>query len=71
MKAEQLREMTDDQLDSELLVLRREQFNLRMQAGTGQLAGANELRAARHNVARIKTIVRERELQKNSQGQTA
>lgn len=62
MKADQLRDKKDAELAEELVELQREQFTLRMQAGTGQLDAATQLRSARRNVARIKTIQREREL---------
>ena len=61
MKAADLRKKSTDELQQELLELRREQFNLRMQQATGQLAGGHEIRAARRNVARVKTILREQQ----------
>lgn len=59
MKAADLRKKSAGELEQELLELRREQFNLRMQQATGQLTGGAALRAARRNIARIKTVLRE------------
>src|SRR5690606_15388225 len=55
MKARELREMTDEGLVEELLKLRREQFNLRMQAATGQGAKPDQHGKVRRDIARIKT----------------
>ena len=56
LKTEDLRTMTPDQLDDELLKLKKEQFNLRFQRATGQLENTSRLREARRDIARIKTI---------------
>jgi large subunit ribosomal protein L29 len=60
MKAKELRQMSDEQLNEELLKLRREQFNLRLQAVTGQGAKPDQHGKVRKNIARVKTILRER-----------
>ncbi len=60
MKVSEMREKTDDDLRSELLALRREAFNLRMQQGTGQLARSSQLGAVRKDIARAKTVLNER-----------
>jgi len=60
MKANELREKKDDELADELLALRREQFNLRMQQATGQLVRSDQYRRVRRDIARIKTVLRER-----------
>lgn len=60
MNPSELRNQSDADLAKELIALRREQFNLRMQAATGALAGSHQVRAARRNIARIKTLQRER-----------
>jgi large subunit ribosomal protein L29 len=60
MKTKQLRDMSDEQLGEELLKLRREQFNLRMQAATGQGAKPDQHGKVRRNIARLKTLQRER-----------
>jgi large subunit ribosomal protein L29 len=61
MKTSQLRAMGDEELGEELLKLRREQFNLRMQAATGQAARPDQYGKVRKDIARVKTILRERQ----------
>jgi large subunit ribosomal protein L29 len=51
-----LRALSDDQLNDELLKLKKEQFNLRFQRATGQLENSSRVRVVRRDVARIKTI---------------
>jgi len=60
MQAKDLRAMTDEALSEELLKLRREQFTLRLQAATGQGAKPDQFGKARRDIARIKTVLRER-----------
>ena len=60
MKVNELRGKNADQLNQELLGLRREQFNLRMQRGAGQLANPMRFSAVRKDIARIKTILTEK-----------
>ena len=60
MKAAQVRGMTDDQLSDELVKLKKEQFNLRFQAASGQLENTARVRRIRRDIARIETIARER-----------
>jgi large subunit ribosomal protein L29 len=60
MKTKEIREMSLEQLGEELLKLRREQFNLRMQAATGQGIKPDQHRKVRRDIARIKTIQTER-----------
>ena len=55
-KAEDLRVMTIDQLDDELIKLKKEQFNLRFQRATGQLENTSRSRVIRRDIARIKTV---------------
>jgi large subunit ribosomal protein L29 len=55
-KADDLRTMTVDQLDDELLKLKKEQFNLRFQRATGQLENTSRVRVVRRDIARIKTV---------------
>ena len=57
MKASELREKSVEELNAELLGLLREQFNLRMQHATGQLAQTHQLKKVRRNIARVKTII--------------
>jgi large subunit ribosomal protein L29 len=56
MKADDLRAMTIDQLEDEVLNLKKEQFNLRFQRATGQLENTARVRQVRRDIARIKTI---------------
>jgi large subunit ribosomal protein L29 len=58
----EMRELHDDELDSRLREAKEELFNLRFQMATGQLDNNRRLRAVRHDIARIYTILREREL---------
>lgn len=60
MKANGLREKTVGDLKQELEGLLREQFNLRMQKGTGQLSRPDQVRKVRRNIARVKTIMSEK-----------
>ena len=60
MKANDLREKSVEDLNKELLDLTREKFNLRMQQGTGQLTQPHQIKAARRNIARVKTILNEK-----------
>ena len=59
-KAEDLRHMTVDQLDDEVLKLKKERFNLRFQRATGQLENTFRVREVRRDIARIKTIARQK-----------
>jgi large subunit ribosomal protein L29 len=56
MKAADVRAMTLDQLDDEVLKLKKEQFNLRFQRATGQLENTSRTRIIRRDIARMKTI---------------
>ena len=56
MKASDLADMTVDQLQDELERLKKEQFNLRFQAASGQLENTARVRQVRRDIARIKTI---------------
>jgi large subunit ribosomal protein L29 len=58
LKTEDLRHMSPDQLDDELIKLKKEQFNLRFQKATGQLASTARVRVVRRDIARIKTVAR-------------
>ena len=59
MSANELREKTPDQLREELANLKKEQFNLRMQQGTGQLARPHLMKDVRRSIARVKTLMNE------------
>ncbi len=56
MKVSDIQGMTPDQLNDELLKLKKEQFNLRFQAASGQLENTARVRQVRRDIARIKTI---------------
>lgn len=61
MKAGEIRDMTLDQLDDQLAKLKKEQFNLRFQAASGQLENTARVRQVRRDIARIKTIARQKQ----------
>ncbi|MFZ5594541.1 MAG: 50S ribosomal protein L29 [Pseudomonadota bacterium] len=60
MKAKDLRQKNVAELKQELLGSLREQFNLRMQKGSGQLSKPHQVKAVRRSIARIKTILNEK-----------
>jgi large subunit ribosomal protein L29 len=57
MKAADIRAMTVDQIDDEVLKLKKEHFNLRFQRASGQLENTARVREVRRDIARLKTIV--------------
>jgi len=59
MEAGDLRKKSVDELGEELVALRREQFNLRMQQATGELSHNHEHRRVRRDIARVKTVLNE------------
>ena len=67
MNASELRAKSRDDLLKELIDLRKEQFNLRMQQATGQLARADQYRNVRRDIARLKTVLRELEIKTQKQ----
>lgn len=62
MDAKELRSKNETQLKEELNGLLREQFNLRMQKGTGQLSNSARMKGVRRDVARVLTIINEQKL---------
>jgi len=58
MKIDDVRRLTPDQLSDNLLQLKKEQFNLRFQAATGQLEKTHRVEEVRRDIARIKTVLR-------------
>src|SRR5688500_12769456 len=62
MKTADARAMTVDQLDDEVLKLKKEQFNLRFQRATGQLENTSRVRVIRRDIARIKTVAQQKRL---------
>ena len=61
MKAHEVRGMSPDQLSDELVKLKKEQFNLRFQAASGQLENTARVRQIRRDIARIRTIARQQQ----------
>jgi large subunit ribosomal protein L29 len=61
MKASELRKKTAVELKEEILNLRREQFNLRMQRASGQMARPDQFSKVRKDIARVKTVLRQME----------
>ena len=66
MKINDLRKKSESELGEELLGLRKEQFNLRMQRATGQLSRPDQFDKVRKNIARIKTLLSEQSRQKKT-----
>ena len=62
-KAAELRELSDDELVTRMESAKEELFNLRFQLATGQLDNPARMRQVRHDVARIATVLREREIE--------
>lgn len=60
MDAAEFRDMSPDQLDDELVKLKKEQFNLRFQAASGQLDNTSRIREVRRDIARVRTIANEK-----------
>jgi large subunit ribosomal protein L29 len=63
MKIGDIRAMTTDQLEDEVLKLKKEQFNLRFQRATGQLENTARVRTIRKDIARMKTVARQKQAQ--------
>jgi len=60
MNASELKDKSVDELQAELLELRKEQFNLRMQKATGQSNQSHTLKVVRRNIARVKTVLNQK-----------
>ncbi|BCS80843.1 50S ribosomal protein L29 [Anaerocellum diazotrophicum] len=71
MKASKIREMTTQELHNELKKLKRELFNLRFQLATNQLENPMRIREVKRTIARIKTIMREREIEQEKSNKNA
>jgi large subunit ribosomal protein L29 len=63
MKIDEIRGMTPDQLNEQLLSLKKEQFNLRFQKATGQIEKTHRVDEVRKDIARIKTVLRAKQAQ--------
>jgi len=61
MNAGEVRDMTEDELKDKLLLLKKEQFNLRFQKASGQLEKMSRVGEVRRDIARVKTILREKQ----------
>ena len=59
-----IKAMSDDQLNDEVLKLKKEQFNLRFQRATGQLENTSRMRVIRRDIARAKTIAAQKRAEK-------
>ena len=66
MKYSDIKQNTDDELNSELLLLKKEQFNLRFQKSSGQLENSSKIKQIRRNIARINTSIVERKGKKRN-----
>ena len=64
MELKKMRELTEVELNTELSKMKKELFNLRFQHTTGQLENPVQMRELKRDIARIKTIIREKELAK-------
>ena len=64
MELKKMREMTEVELNTELDKMKKELFNLRFQHVTGQLENPVKMREVKRDIARVKTIIREKELAK-------
>lgn len=62
MKVKEIRELTTDQIIAKIKETKEELFNLRFQQATGNLEKPSRIRELRHTVARLKTVLREHEL---------
>lgn len=71
MKAKEVRALSADQLEDELTKLKREAFNLRFQAASGQLENTARVRQVRRDIARIKTIAQEMKRNDGATGSSA
>ena len=60
MKPADIRAMTIDQIDDEVLKLKKERFNLRFQRATGQLENTSRVREVRRDIARIRTVAQQK-----------
>lgn len=64
MELKKMREMSEVELNAELVKMKKDLFNLRFQHVTGQLENPIKMRDTKRNIARVKTIIREKQLDK-------
>lgn len=62
MKAQEIRKLSDQDLDKKLDTLKEELFNLRFQAATGQIENMNSIGKVKQDIARVKTVITERKM---------
>ncbi len=62
MKVKEIRELTTEEINAKLVEAKEELFNLRFQQATGSLEKPSRIRELRHTVARMKTVLKEREM---------
>ena len=65
MKVKEIRELSTEEINAKLVETKKELFNLRFQQATGNLEKPSRLRDLRHTVARLKTVLKERENQES------
>ena len=63
MKANEIRKMSSEDLNNKVNELKNELFNLRFRLATGQLGNPSSIKSVKRDIARVKTIIRERELE--------
>lgn len=63
MKAKEIRDLTTSEIESKVKALKEELFNLRFQLATGQLENTARIREVKKSIARMKTVVRAREIE--------
>ena len=66
MKVKEIRELSTEEINKKLVETKEELFNLRFQQATGSLEKPSRIRELRHEVARLKTVLREREIEEAS-----
>ena len=62
MKASEIRELTAEELSTKLGELKKDLFNLRLQLATNQLDNTNKINEVKHDIARVNTVIREKQL---------
>jgi len=67
MKVHDVRDMTPDQINDKLIELKKEAFNLRFQSATGQLENSAQFRKIRRDVARLKTVLGEKQAEASAE----
>ncbi len=65
MKAQEIRELSTEEIEAKLVETKKELFNLRFQQATGNLEKPSRIRDLRHTVARMKTVLKERQVEAN------